>query len=187
MSGIFAIEGLDAAGKTTVVTNLKDAGYSVWATPPEAFKKYRPRFEHSRTDIRFLYYLTGVAYAGYQARELSSREPVFFDRYVLTTLAAHEAMGVSPIVLAAAYPLIRSVPIPRKTFVLTCSEEERVRRMHERGANDIDILNMKINNQISEGYLKWAKRLRHPLMMVDTTFDDAQAVTEQVINLTHEL
>jgi len=164
-----AIEGLDGVGKSTVVEELRKMGYSTLTTPPEIFKKVRPFFEDKDVRVRFLYYLMGVRHAGKQVCGMQAEEKVVSDRYLLTTLSAHEAMGLPPSWLTLCKPLIRSVEKPSNTFLITCDEEERLRRMYDRGANKVDERNLEINDQIISGYMRWSQELGHTLTVVDST------------------
>ncbi|KKP81204.1 MAG: hypothetical protein UR81_C0004G0006 [Candidatus Levybacteria bacterium GW2011_GWB1_35_5] len=165
----FAVEGLDGVGKSTTVGALGERGYTVLTTPTELFKKIRPMFENRDVRVRFFYYLFGVMHAGHQAHGLQRHTDVISDRYLLTTLAAHEAMGLPSKWIAMCKPLLKTIEKPRDTFLITCDEEERMRRLLARGANPIDIKNLEINGAIMEGYFKWADNLGHRLTLIDST------------------
>lgn len=166
---LFAIEGLDGVGKSTVVNNFDEKGYQTLTTPTELFKRVRPLFEERDIRIRFFYYLFGVMHAGYQAHRLQEHNDVILDRYLLTTLAAHEAMGLPQKWLTMCKPILKQIQKPKDTFLITCDEEERMRRLLARGANPVDLKNFEINGQIMEGYFKWSDNLGHRLTVVDST------------------
>ncbi len=180
----YAVEGLDGVGKSTVVGELIKNGYTVLTTPPTEFKRFRPIFEHKDLRLRFLYYLLGVMYAGKLAQKIESRERTISDRYLLTTISAHEAMGLSQRWLSICMPIIKAVPIPENTFLITCEEQERLKRMYQRGANLVDQNNMAINPKILEGYFKWSNKLGHTLTTIDSTDISPQKVVEVINNLT---
>lgn len=165
----FAIEGLDGVGKSTLVDRLRGKDFTVLSTPPDLFKKIRAVFEHTDVNLRFLYYLFGVMYVGKQARQAPTDHWVVSDRYLLTTLSAHEAMGMSQKWLSLLEPFIKTIEKPRITFLVTCNEDERIRRLLARGMNDLDEKNTKISNQIMSGYFKWSDTLGYQLIVVDTT------------------
>ncbi len=165
----FAIEGLDGVGKSTTVDQLVGMGYSRVTTPTALFKKARPLFENADTRVRFVYYLLGVMHAGMQAHDMQSHQPVISDRYLLTTLAAHEAMGLSVGWINMFKPVLKTIERPSNTFLVTCDEEERLRRLNARGANAVDVKNLEINPLILEGYSRWADNLGHRLTIVDST------------------
>ena len=165
----YAVEGLDGAGKSSVISELKNMGVRTIATPPEVLKKYRHIFENTDLRIRFLYYLMGVKMAGKQAEDYKGKELVISDRFLLTTLSAHEAMGISKKWISLWTPLINSVARPEKTFIVVCDEEERLRRLFSRGANQVDMNNLKINDQILNGYRDWSKKLGYTMEELNTT------------------
>lgn len=177
----FAIEGLDGVGKSTIIQGLRDKQFKVLRTPPDILSKFRPIFDSQNLEIRFMYYLTGVFYAGYQARTTRRDEVVFSDRYLLTTVAAHEAMGLDKSFLSYFIPIIKSIPKPECTFILTCEENERLRRMNKRGVNEVDLKNMAINNLISDGYNRWASKLGYELREIDTTNISPVQIVDNIV------
>lgn len=182
-SNLYAVEALDGVGKTTIVNALQEKGFKILRTPPNAMRSYRHVFEHEDLRIRFLYYLTGVVYAGLEAKDIEVGQQIITDRYLLTTVSAHQAMGLSETYITSFMPLIASVPVPEKTFILTCEENERIRRMKSRpeGANSVDLANLAINKQIMKGYFTWAERLGHKLTEIDTTKITPDLVVEEII------
>lgn len=183
LANLFAIEGLDGVGKSTIVKGLAERHFTILATPPASFKRIRPLFEHADLRLRFLYYLLGVYSAGNQARRVPSWEKVFSDRYLLTTLSAHEAMGLPVCWIDLCKPIIHKIAIPANTFFITCDETERMRRMTERGANAVDLSNLRINSKIKDGYTRWADRLNHRLTLVDTTNDSPTEAVSRIVRL----
>ena len=183
LSNLYAVEALDGVGKTTVVDALQEKGFKILRTPPDSMRSYREVFEHEDLRIRFLYYLTGVIYAGLEAKDIEVGQQVITDRYLLTTVSAHQAMGLDETYITSFMPLINSIPIPEKTFILTCDEDERMRRMVMRpgGANKVDLANLVINDQIMNGYYKWSKRLGHKLVQIDTTQITPDLVVEEIL------
>lgn len=177
-NGFYALEALDGVGKSTTIDLLKRKGYEVVKTPPESFEPLRKIFNSTDLRIRFLYYLLGVLYAGKMAHELQSENHVFSDRYLLTTVAAHEAMGMSPRWITLCQPLINKIVQPDSTFLLTCSQEERRKRLFARGATALDIQNFAYNDQILKGYENWATKFGYNLQIVDTTNLTPQDVVE---------
>lgn len=174
----FALEGLDATGKSSVVEGLKEFGYQVYKTPPEGMDKYRKTFDNSDINSRLVYYLSGVLVAGNQMKETGG----VCDRYLLTTISAHELMGADRKLIEALMPVIRDIPKPDKTILLTAREDVRMDRLMKRGANGNDLANMKINNDLLIGYRKWAKELNHPLVEVDTSDLNIKEVILKVKN-----
>lgn len=181
LSNFYALEGLDGVGKSTIVNGLKENGLRVLRTPPDTMRWLRPLFEHADLRARFVYYLSGVLYAGMQASRNDPNQRVISDRFLLTTVAAHEAMGLNSNFIGFFMPLIKFAPIPKSTFLLVCEENERLRRMHQRGANIIDLKNIGINQKLLEGYSKWSEVLGHKIVEVDTTNITPGQVIQEVM------
>jgi len=169
IENFFGLEGLDAVGKSTTREALRNRGYIVLKTPPDSFPLRREVYDTMNVNLRFVFYLAGVVLVSQQARKMANTEHVVCDRYILTTMAAHDAMGLSKPIMNMVTPLLRRIPIPENTFLLVADEDERIRRMTERGANKVDIANLKINSHIIEGYRKWSAELGHRLTEIDTT------------------
>jgi thymidylate kinase len=169
IENFYGLEGLDGVGKTTVRETLKNRGCVVLKTPPQSFPIRRELYDDLNVTSRFMFYLMGVILAGNEAKKIAKSEPVLCDRYLLTTIAAHEAMGLSLPVINIMMPILRSIPTPCNTFLLVADEEERIRRMTIRGANQTDIANLRINSKILDGYRKWSLALGHSLEEIDTT------------------
>jgi thymidylate kinase len=183
----FALEGLDGVGKSTVIRGLEARGIKTVKTPTPELTPLRPYFDKQDTPIRFAYFLLGVLHAGHKA-QTNPGETVVCDRYLLTTVSAHEAMGLSSKVFDAWMPVIKSIPVPVVTFVLTATEDTRLARLYNRpeGANENDLANFKYNGKILDGYLKWGRRLGHPVLQVDTTRMNEEEVVSYVANIINQ-
>lgn len=185
IKGFYALEGLDGVGKSTVRDLLEMEGLAIFRTPPEEFKKFRNVFDNQDLRVRFLFYLASVIKVGVDIKDLRVREEtvdVVCDRYLLSTIASHEAMGMNGDFLALMMPIVNSVPKPEKMFLLVAEEDVRIRRMLERGANDNDIKNLKINSKLLVGYRKWAKQFNYDLVEIDTTSLSKEDVRDEIIN-----
>lgn len=180
VENFYALEGLDGVGKTTVRKTLGEHGYVVLKTPPSSFPIRREKYDGLNTNSRFVFYLAGVIMSGNEAKKLSKTKPVVCDRYLLTTIAAHEVMGLQPSLVKLMTPFLKTIPVPQNTFLLTADEEERMRRMLERGANSVDLANLKINSGILSGYRKWSSELNHRLTEIDTTHMQPAEVVEYI-------
>ncbi|MFI5240841.1 MAG: hypothetical protein ACHQUA_00190 [Microgenomates group bacterium] len=181
----YAMEGLDAVGKSTVRDLLKEKGYFVLKTPPDSFAAPRESYDGMEVLPRFLFYLMGVMKAAEEVNLIQPGQIAVCDRYVLTTIAAHEAMGLPDLYIATATPILKSLPVPKNTFLLVADEEVRIERMRKRGANENDIANLKINSKLIEGYRKWSALLGHNLHEVDTTNIRELQVAEYIQDTIH--
>jgi len=170
----YVLEGLDGVGKSTVGSLLKDSGYTVTKTPQDSFPVPRRMYDHLPVKMRFLIYLASVIRA---EDEIESADGIVFcDRYLLTTIAAAEAMGLDKSFISGLVGFLGEVLRPINTFLLTADKAEIARRMKGRGANRVDRENLKINDKILDGYRNWSKVLGHELTEIDTTIDHRQIV-----------
>ena len=128
------LEGLDGVAKTTLCAKLAQhyQGLAV-NTPGTLLKPWMPALQESfnRCPIaRCLFYASTVFAEGESAyRKRAQGVWVFMDRYWLSTWAYAQARGVA----VDMESLEQAVPVPDLTILLTLDEEERQRRLHERG------------------------------------------------------
>jgi len=179
----FALESLDGVGKSTTIKGLEQKSYIVHATPPEEIAHKRTEANEAPLRERFNYYMQGVSIVGHKARQLEGKTQ-FSDRFLLTTVSAHEAMGLNPYDMRQAVYNNFNLQLPEKTILLTANDDERVKRLMRRGANQNDIDNLKINDQIFEGFKVWADELNHPIVEIDTSDMTPDQVVNEVINIT---
>ena len=171
MNRYFALEGLDATGKTTVA-NLLRKKFTVIKTPPDNFPIPRHKYDSLPVKHRFFWYLKSVKFAVDQA----PKGIVFFDRYVLSTITGHEAMGLKLDNFKPRFPK------PEMTFILTVNEEERLKRLNNREILKHDIKNIKIKDKILKGYEKWSKELGHNCIYIDTSNITPEQVCKQIMD-----
>jgi len=183
IENFFVLEGLDASGKSTVRDILKKSGYRVCKTPPDNFPISREKYDNLDVRIRFLFYIFGVIQINGQISKDRKKGITICDRYLLSTLTYHEAMGLSEKLIMMVIPFLKFINTPNKTFLLVVDEQERLRRLTERGANDNDIANLKINEKVLAGFRKWSKKLGHSLTEINTS----HKTPEQVANLIEEM
>ncbi len=89
------IEGIDGAGKTTIAQFLSHLiGAAYVKTPVGAVKWNRNYIDKLDPLPRFLYYVADLAEASQLITENLLRQPVVCDRYHLSTILNHQAMGV---------------------------------------------------------------------------------------------
>jgi len=95
MKKFYVIEGLDFVGKTTQVQLLSDyLGAFKIGTPHGSFKKIRWLFDKSHPVLKFLFYvMANMQVSSIVKKELILND-VVCDRYFLSTLAYHNALGV---------------------------------------------------------------------------------------------
>lgn len=125
---IIAVEGLDGSGKTTAARILADLIGATYAPlPPEKLAlQSAALFRDTRSDARYLYYLSGVLAL---ADSASQSGVTVADRFVASAHALH---------LHLSTPLadqLRRLPFPAPdlTFYLHADEVVRRQRLRARG------------------------------------------------------
>lgn len=182
----YAVEGLDGVGKSTVIDLMRQKGCLVFKTPPPEFEFVRKSFDQKDTRVRFLYYLLGVVYAQKEIEKASLNKVKVCDRYLLTTVAAHEAMGLEAPFITMMKPIFNCIRRPTSTFLLTADDKVRRERLFGRGVNTSDIENFSINEDLLKGYQKWSQVLGHRLVEVDTSNLDPIGVVESLDQIIRE-
>lgn len=133
MNTFLVFEGLSGVGKTTLGRLVaRKIGATFYQTPSSRFRAVRDVID-KRADIfsRFLFYLAGVCDASTEIKEMLSVRPVVCDRYILTTVCFHSAIGVSTRRFAES--VSANIILPDFTFLVRYDEGVRLRRLKVRG------------------------------------------------------
>jgi len=101
------------------------------------------------------------------------------DRYVLSTTAYHLALGLPPKYLEATDTI--DLPTPTVTIYLHCEENERLRRIGQRGASVMDLEHTRTANKIRREFEK-ADTIR-----IDTTYKNVDKVVDEILEHISEL
>lgn len=130
------LEGLDGSGKTTLARELaaqltrRGVRSMAIKTPPKPLVSCAPLVAtHFDVDARFLFHLSGVHYTSTMVRELVDDYVVVCDRYLLSTLAYHDAAGRVAQVDISSLNLL----LPDVTFYVFIEEDARQARIRARG------------------------------------------------------
>ena len=129
---VFALEGLDGVGKTTVGKLLAEqtGGQYLYFMDHNKMKPFRQRFDGAPTPIRFLYYLTATIDAYFQAEKLKQSSDVFVDRTVASLIAYHRAYSLSERWFwLIPHKLVSQIDT---MIYFTMSEENRIARLQSR-------------------------------------------------------
>lgn len=139
MNHFIVFEGLSATGKTTLARAVAhEMGATFYKTPPRKFEAVRHFIDLRANSLaRFLFYLSGVCQASDEIKRRLRRHPVVCDRYVFTTFCFHEAIGVHTRRFWGT--VASAIAIPDFTFLVTCDEKERLRRLAKRGLDCNDL------------------------------------------------
>lgn len=179
-----ALEALDGVGKSTVIRLLgQNSNIRIFTTPSNLFKPLRKLFDCVDKRLRFIFYLTSVIYASERIKRWIKEKPVVCNRYLLSTLSAHQARDVSEKWFTLMNPIIKRVYPPDYTILLGCNEAVRLQRLKERKLTRSDRENLRrgISRQIFIGYKKWVNELGYKLIKIDTTHLSPLQVKDQIV------
>mgnify|MGYP003403734202 FL=1 len=170
------LEGLSGVGKTTISELLKNTITNAvyYKTPPELHRVLRDEVDSGfSVKSRFFFYLSGIVQASEEIKDLCQNNIVICDRYISTTLVCHKTMGFD----GSKY--VPPIFVPDVEILITCNEEERIKRMYERGE-----LTINDRNEQKEGFDRTALRefSKRCKLHVDNTGELKVAVKE-IFNL----
>ena len=173
-----AFEGLSGSGKTTVAKLVAESiGATFYKTPPAPFDSIRNKVDReSDISARFHFYLASIVQASYEISKILKEKSVVCDRYILTTLCYHQAIGVE---INLPKLFFEKLLQPDHTFLVVCEDVVRLRRLQKRGMSYNDIQERKpgIEQLFLAGYR------RYPVTEIDNSGDGPEIATKKVINL----
>lgn len=152
-----AIEGIDGVGKSTCAKLLaeKISAY-YYKTPSGIFEKICTSIDVSVDPYaRFIFYLGATLYASEEIKNIVTRQPVVCDRYLLSTIIYHEAMGVDISSIIQKPPAILA---PDHYIHLYADENTRTQRLLGRNflspSDSALEKNKELQRQIHYGFTK---------------------------------
>ncbi len=174
-----AIEGIDGVGKTNCSKLLADKiGGQYYKTPPVLFENIKREIDaKGNNQARFAFYLSSVFYASEEIRSSLSCNPVVCDRYIFSTIAYHNALGVD-----LSYVCLNKIPIlfPDHCFYLYADEQVRRQRIDERKvyspSDEALEKNIYLQRKVHEEFLKL------PAGRIDTSRLKLEEVCEQILH-----
>lgn len=179
MENIFIVfEGLSGSGKTTIGKIVADYIRAVFIkTPTSIFSSIRCEVDKKANKMaRFLFYLASVVQASEEISFILKEKSVVCDRYLLTTLCWHRAIGIS---FPICESLLNSILQPRCTFLVTCRDDIRLQRLFSRGMSYND--QQERNNQIDRKFLN--EYMKYDLIEIDNSSDDPHKAADKAIKI----
>ncbi len=160
------LEGIDCTGKSTVTKILaRMRGGAVYATPPKALAERREEIDRDATaEDHYAFYVHGNEIASAEINSLlATGQDVICDRYWLTTLVYHQAMGVSTQI--RDFAMLRQ---PDHTFLLTVSRAVQSARFVERGMSAGDRRMLNQQSELADLYRTELPNIQGATHILDT-------------------
>ena len=164
------LEGLSGSGKSTLAKTLAEELDGVYYKTPSGIFLAAAGDIDMRADqmARFLFYLAGVVQSSVEIGDLLMQKSVVCDRYFLSTICYHRAMG-----LDVSIPKFISLVQPDLTLFIDCDVSIRLQRLHDRGMthNDLQEQSSGLDARIFLEYRKFS------LPVIDNAGDIAAALS----------
>lgn len=160
------IEGGDGTGKSTLTTHMAEhLGGVTYATPPRKYKKYREQIDREASaQQHYDFYREAVLDASCEVQQmLTEGKRVVCDRYWISTVAYHEAMG-----LTVQYDDFKTICKPDLTVFLVTSPKIQIRRMLARGMSSGDKRMLDRQQEICAHLFKALVSSESPFIAIDT-------------------
>ncbi|MFA6365377.1 MAG: AAA family ATPase [Candidatus Paceibacterota bacterium] len=174
------LEGLSGSGKTTVAKLLaKKLHAASFKTPSGSFAAVREIIDNTSLSpsARAFFYLGGILDSSEAIKTLLKKRTVVCDRYFLTTYCYHKAIGADFSLASADF--IKKIKKPDITFLITCEEHERRRRLGIRGMSHNDKQEIKLHSdrKFLREYRKFSP------VEIDNTTRDVHHAVEKIISI----
>lgn len=138
----FAIEGLDGAGKTTLVNNLSENGFKSLKTPPELYEVIRKKI-HPLKEASLFYYLSSLCFA--LEVEAKDENNFILDRYFFSTITHYVANNKNcseKEFYRIFHKLEEFITFPEITFFIQLDFETRIKRISSRSTKEKELDNV---------------------------------------------
>jgi thymidylate kinase len=173
---IIVVEGVDAAGKSTLCQRLA-AQYSgaYYATPPEQIRARRKQIDKfGSPDDSLAFYRNGVEIAAEEIRALERAHGyVFVDRHWISTAATHSIMGAN-----VNIGEMSKLAIADKTILLTIDAVTQLKRFGSREMTAGDKRLLPIFPQVREKYEALVRGHCVQKLVIDTSALDFELEVE---------
>lgn len=166
------LEGLGGVGKTTVGKILAEKIGGVYIkTPTAPFLSARKEIDACADPMaRFFFYLSTVIQVSAEISHIIETTPVVCDKYILATVCWHRAMGID-----VHMPEFVKIRVPDFTFLLTCSEFKRIKRLDQRDGSKL------LCSDLEEAYFRESQRY-NPIVLENSS-DDPLIVVGAILKI----
>ncbi|MBI3306011.1 hypothetical protein HYZ82_02655 [Candidatus Nomurabacteria bacterium] len=162
------IEGIDGTGKSTLCKNLlQNLGGIGYATPPKILTEERKKIDKfSSPQESFVFYSRGIEIAFTEIAQLSELHRfIFIDRYWVSTVATHLALGARvEVSKMAKYEKLNST-----TVLLTVNGEKQSLRFNKRGITDGDQKLLKHFDEVQGNFRDLIQKYCRSHSTIDTS------------------
>lgn len=180
------IEAIDGVGKTITAKLFAQIIKGVYyKTPSGHFETLRANADlafRNQPGKRFKFYFNSVKFASKEISIIIQERAVVCDRYIWSTLAYHEALGID----LSKFDLGKTgIVIPHYTFLLHANEEVREKRIRDRGNWSTSDRYLEqdraLQRRVQENFLKY------PLIPIDTSYLTVYETCERMLSVIHEI
>jgi dTMP kinase len=172
------LEGLSASGKTTIGRLLaREIGGAFYGTPSKLYSPIRKVIDKRATiNARFFFYLSGLIQSSIEIEKMCKIRPVVCDRYLISTICTHKALGVkvNNSIKVANIP----IKMPDFSFLIICNNNKRIERLYNRGLdhNDIREIQQRSDTKMLKEYENF-----HELVNIDNSSDNPMDAVRKII------
>ncbi|XP_072263661.1 UMP-CMP kinase 2, mitochondrial [Pyxicephalus adspersus] len=188
---VIVIEGLDATGKTTLTESLKQhLNAALLRSPPDSISQWRKIFDEETSLIKRAYYALSNYVAAVDIAKASEVSPVIVDRFWHSTAAYAIATEIGGGIqnLPDHHHIIYHWPDdllkPDLILFLTVSDEERIRRIRNRGLEETqEEKELEANNLFRQKVEEAYRRMENPGCVVIDAGDSREAVLNKALSI----
>ena len=175
MTKLFALEGVDASGKTSIAKKLAETTGGVhYYSPPKCLRPLREQVRGLGGEANLHYYMLGNHIATAEVEELLEEANVFAEPWVYSTIAGHSVS------LGREIAIPEGVLLPERIVHVTASWEEIEKRLAERGEQRKAHENVPYLKRVAEKYDALLSD-RDDVITIDTTGRDVGDVVSELL------
>lgn len=171
------LEGLSGSGKSTIGRIVAvEMNAEFLSTPVYPFNLVRDKIDrYADKRARLFFYLAGIIQASKKISCILKDKSIVCDRYILTSVCYHKALGVEIDGLDFVFELIRK---PECTFLITCDESKRIQRLRKRGLSYNDREEQRLNTD--QQFL--AEYRKYNLIEIDNSSDNPYVAAGKILD-----